>query len=111
MIRGCILAQFRGLPSSPGQKRGNPVLRIVLQRAWLNVQYPSAARPILPPIQAQRKPNARAEHDVGEQLARLEQDYNRHDSPLLWAQIERGDAPQIDLWPPRDANQRLTGRR
>ena len=70
------------------------MLRIILQRAWLNLQYPSAAQPILPPIQVQRKPSAGAEHDVGEQLARLEQEYNRRDSPLLWAQIGRDDAPQ-----------------
>jgi hypothetical protein len=104
MIRGCILAQFLCLPSSPSQKGGNPVLRIVLQRAWLNLQYPSVAQPILPPIQVQREPNARAEHGVGEPLTRLEHEYNRHDSPLLWTQIERDDAPQIDLWPPRDSN-------
>lgn len=30
---------------------GNPVLRIVLQRAWLNLQYPSVAQPILPLVQ------------------------------------------------------------
>jgi hypothetical protein len=53
-------------------------------------------------IQSGHEPNARTH--VGEQLARLEKEYNRHDSPLLWTQIKRDDASQIDLWPPRESN-------
>jgi|SRR5215472_2283213 len=59
-----------GLPSS--QRRGNPVLRIVLQRAWLNLNFPAVAQPISPLIQdAQREqssPHEVAEHDVDELL-------------------------------------------
>jgi hypothetical protein len=81
------------------------VLRIVLHRAWLNLKFPAVARPILPMIQSGHEPDART-YDVGEQLARLEKEYHRHDSPLLWKQIERDDTPQINLWPRRDSNLR-----
>ena len=97
-----MLAQFLGSPFQLGPEMGNPVLRFVLHRAWLNLQYPSVAQPILPMIQSGHEPNARTH--VGEQLARLEKEYNRHDSPLLWTQIKRDDARQIDLWPPPESN-------
>jgi len=78
------------------------VLRIVLHRAWLNLKFPAVAQRIVPPIQSGYDPDART-HDVGEELARLEKEYNRHDS--LWTQIKRKqDAAEIDLWPPRDSN-------
>ena len=79
------------------------MLRIVLQRVWLNLKFPAVAQPISPFVYVQQEPDARAEHDVGEQLARLEKEYNRQDSPL-WTQIKLDGAPQIDLWPPRDSN-------
>ena len=94
-----------GPPFQPQPETGNPVLRIVLQRAWLNLNFPAVAQPISPFIYVQQEPDAWEEHDVGEQLARLEKEYKRHDS-RLWTQSERDDASQIDLWPPRDSNQR-----
>jgi len=48
------------------------VLRIVRQRAWLNLNFPAVAQPISPFIQdAQREQSSRheaAEHDVDELL-------------------------------------------
>jgi len=66
------------------------------------LKFPAVAQPITPLIQVQHEPDAQVEHDVGEQLARLEKEYNQHASSL-WTQIDRDGAPQIDLWPPRDS--------